>query len=103
MLRAGRTSSVLAGLLGIVLFPGCTPASPPILPALWDLFETILLLVLIAVGVALAIKRGPKPAERESPAQDDTLPAQEVAKLRYAHGELTRENYLQLIDDLRNR
>jgi uncharacterized membrane protein len=54
-------------------------------------------LALLALGVALLWRRGAGDAKVERSTGDEALDA---VRLRYARGEMTREEFLQVIKDL---
>ncbi|MGH8947592.1 MAG: hypothetical protein ACRDXF_01945 [Acidimicrobiia bacterium] len=61
----------------------------------WFLFMAFL--ALLALGVALLWRRGAGDAKIDSPSGDEALDA---IRLRYARGELTRDEFLQVNKDL---
>ena len=61
----------------------------------WFLFMAFL--ALLALGVALLWRRGASDTKVERSAGDEALDA---ARLRYARGEMTREEFLQVTEDL---
>jgi len=63
-------------------------------------FATLTFLALIAVGVYLFSKTGQPPIQIRGNTQ--AIEAEEMAKLRYARGEITFEEFLQILRTIRS-
>lgn len=80
--------------------PVHTYGGPGLIGALVCLVVAFLLLVAVALLVAWYIRRHPASASAVPTKADQGPAAREVIALRYARGEITREQYLQLLADL---
>ncbi len=102
MSRVWGPCSLLIILAGFFLITDCAPGPPLLGPPMRDFLESLFLIALIGIGVFFAIKWWTRdPRSRSSSGVVDTPRAEDLAKARYARGELTREEYLKLLDDLR--
>ncbi len=98
------TSNRVAVLGVLVLIAGCAPGPPLFGPAMHNLLGVLFLVAL--VGIGMYVVRNMKEQGRWPKTWPDlTRPsrAEDLAKERYARGELTREEYVKIIDDLRAR
>src|SRR5437763_14474040 len=102
MLRVWGPCSLLMVLAGSFLITGCALGPPLFGPAMRDVLESLFLIALIGMGVSFAIKWWTRDGRSRSlGGAVDTPRAEDLAKARYVRGELTLEDYLKLLDDLR--
>jgi len=65
---------------------------------IWMMLLPVLVLVLVVYLIVWAARSAGGPAGRMPRGTQEA--ALEIARLRYARGEITREQYLQLVEDL---
>jgi putative membrane protein len=66
------------------------------------LFMSLPVILIILLVVALA-NRGGRPIYRSSCCRGDDADAIDVLEMRYARGEISREEYLRMMEDLKRR
>ncbi len=114
--RAWGYGIALLALLGLgFLFltargPAFTPFAGwggPGWDAFWNGFVHIALIAAVVLAVAIAVKTlfGSHTSDRSSSYRDvdSGSDALEIVRQRYARGEITRDEYLQLLDDLKKK
>ncbi len=110
----GMTIAVLFGL-GLLFLVARGPAFGPLAgfwggpgwDAFWNGFIHIALVAAVVLAVAIAVRTlFPSRTFDRSTSYRDVDPgseALEIVQQRYARGEITREEYLQLLDDLKRK
>ncbi len=107
----------LAALLGLGLLflaargPALAPLAGfwggPGWDAFWNGFLHIALVAAVVLAVAIAVRTlfSSRTSDRSTPYRDvdSGSEALEIVRQRYARGEITREEYLQLLDDLKRK
>ncbi len=106
------TVAILLGL-GLLLLVGRGPAFGPVVgawggpgwDAFWNGFVHIALIAAVVLAVVIAVKTLLPPRTTDRSAfyrdADSGSDARDIVRQRYARGEITREEYLQMLDDLK--
>ena len=101
--------------LGLLFITARGPAFAPLAgfwggpgwDAFWNGFVHIALIAAVVFAVAIAVKTlfASRTSDRAAPSRDadSGADAMEIVRQRYARGEITREEYLQLLDDLKRK
>ncbi|MER3445389.1 MAG: hypothetical protein C4291_00495 [Candidatus Dadabacteria bacterium] len=91
-------------LLFLVSFYGCAPGPGIPIPLGPAEIQSIFFAALVGIGIYIALKMREEPQRKKLSTEiRDYSESEEIIKQRYTRGEITREQYLRMIEDIRSQ